>query len=167
MSTTEVTGTLRRLDEQRGAVRVDSVYPTTPEDLWAAVTDPRRLARWVAVVEGDLRLAGTVSARFTSGWEGSGRVDACDAPHRLLVTMSPGAQDETVIEAVLSPEGEGTRLVVEERGIPLGELPVHGAGWHTHLEDLGTALAGEVPGPWIDRVRALAPGYRDGWAEAG
>lgn len=159
-----VQGTLRRLDGGRGAVRVDAVYPTDPADLWQAVTDRERLARWIAVVEGDLRLGGLLTAHFTSGWEGSGRVDVCEAPERLLVTMEPGTPDETVIEAVLTPEGEGTRLVVEERGMPLDGLPVHGAGWQTHLEDLGSALDGRTPAPWIDRVRELSPGYREGWA---
>ncbi len=159
MTTTEVHGALRRLDDQHGAVRVESVYPTDPADLWEAVTDPERLARWVAVVEGRLEVGGSFSARFTSGWEGSGRVDACEAPERLLVTMEPAGPDETVIEATLTAVHGGTRLVVEERGIPVPELRVHGAGWQTHLEDLGTALAGDTPGPWIERVRALVPEY--------
>ena len=159
MTTTEVHGVLRRLEDQRGAVRVESVYPTDPADLWEAVTDPERLARWVAVVEGLLEVGASFSARFTSGWEGSGRVDTCEPPERLLVTMEPGGPGETVIEATLTPVDGGTRLVVEERGIPVPELPVHGAGWQTHLEDLATALAGDTPGPWIDRVRALVPEY--------
>ena len=32
--------------------------------------------------------------------------------------MSPGEEDETVIEARVFPEGSMTRLVVEERGLP-------------------------------------------------
>jgi hypothetical protein len=30
-----------------------------------------------------------------SGWEGPGRVDECQPPRHLLVTMSPGREDET------------------------------------------------------------------------
>lgn len=159
MTRTEVRGSLRRLDEGRGAVRVESVYPTPADDLWAALTDPERLARWVAVVEGDLRVGGSFAARFTSGWEGTGRVDVCEPPRRLLVTMEAGGPDETVIEATLEPGSAGTRLVVEERGIPVPELHVHGAGWQTHLEDLGTSLTGATPGPWVDRVKVLVPEY--------
>lgn len=163
MTTTEVLGALRRLEGERGAVRVESVYPTTADDLWAAVTDPERLARWLAVVEGDLRPGGAFTARFTSEWEGPGRIEVCEPPTRLLVTMGPHSADETVIEAVLEPAGDGTRLVVEERGIALVELHAHGAGWQTHLEDLGTSLTGGTPGPWGDRVMALLPEYRR-WA---
>ena len=35
-------------------------YDTDIDDLWSALTDPRRLARWVAEVDGDLRLGGRV-----------------------------------------------------------------------------------------------------------
>ena len=46
-------------------------------DVWSALTDPSRLARWYGEVEGDLRLGGQFRARlFASGWEGTGRVDA-------------------------------------------------------------------------------------------
>ena len=38
-----------------GVIRMEDRYDTTPDDLWSALTDPRRLARWVADVEGDLR----------------------------------------------------------------------------------------------------------------
>ena len=41
-----------------------------------------------------------------------------------------------MIEAVLTAEGERTRLVVEERGLPLDVLYKYGAGWHAHIEDL-------------------------------
>lgn len=42
-----------------------------------------------------------------------------------------------MVEAHLTADGERTRLVVEERGLPLDVLPFHGAGWQTHPEDLG------------------------------
>ena len=133
---TEILGTMRRLDERRGAVRVEDVYDTDVADLWSAITEPDRLARWIAVVEGDLRIGGVVQARFTSSWEGPGRIDVCDPPNRLVLTMEPGTDDEAVIEALLTEEGERTRLVIEERGLPLDVLYGHGAGWQAHIEDL-------------------------------
>jgi uncharacterized protein YndB with AHSA1/START domain len=165
-----VDGSMRALDGSRGAVRVEDVYDTSIEDLWEACTRPERLARWIARVSGDLRVGGTVDAVFTSTWTGSGRIDVCDAPTHLLVTTGPGTDEEAEIEAWLSAEGDRTRLVVEERGLPLGELPLHGAGWQAHLEDLGRALTGAVPEEWSSTAPAagwharwseLAPGYRD------
>jgi uncharacterized protein YndB with AHSA1/START domain len=156
-----IVGTLRRTEDGKGAVRVEDLYDTDIEDLWSALTDPRRLARWLADVDGDLRLGGRIHARFTSTWEGPGRIAVCDAPHRLAVTLSPGEPDETVIEATLAAEQGKTRLVIEERGIPVDEVPYHGAGWQAHVEDLAAHLRGAAAGDWHARWTALKPAYED------
>ena len=153
-----IIGSMRRIDEKRGAVRVEDVYDTDIADLWSAITDPNRLARWIAAVEGDLRVGGTIQAQFTSTWEGLGRIEVCDAPNRLLLTMEPESEDEAEIEAVLTAEGERTRLVVEERGLPLDVLYKHGAGWQAHVEDLGRHLAGGES-MWKARWQELTPAY--------
>lgn len=170
-----IIGTMRALDETRGAVRVEDVYDTTVDDLWLACTTPERLARWIGQVTGDaLRVGGTVHAVFSSTWAGSVRIEVCDAPHHLLVTTEPGTDDELQIEAWLTAEGEQARLVVEERGLPAGELHFYGAGWQVHLEDLGRALTSEDPvhvdgwseqrpaQGWLERWTALTPVYLDG-----
>lgn len=158
---TRVLGSLRALDETKGAVRMEDAYDTGVEDLWSALTDPGRLARWIATVDGDLRAGGFVHARFTSTWEGAARIDVCEPPRHLLVTMDPGTPDETVVEAVLTAEGARTRLVVEERGIPLREIAAHGAGWQAHVEDLSAHLDGREPGDWRARLVALKPTYEE------
>lgn len=168
MTTTHrIVGTLRRTEDGRGAVRMEDVYDTGVGDLWTALTDPRRLARWIAEVEGDLRPGGAIHARFTSSWDGPGRIDVCDAPHRLAVTMSPGEPDETVIEAVLAPEGDRTRLVVEERGLPVPALAAHGAGWQAHVEDLAALVGDRAPADWSTRWAELDPAYRQLAADLG
>jgi uncharacterized protein YndB with AHSA1/START domain len=169
----KIMGTMRTLDDTRGAVRVEDVYDTDIGDLWRACTTPERLARWIAEVSGDLRVGGTVHAVFTSTWSGPARIEACEAPHHLLLTTQPGTDDEAQIEAWLTAEGARTRLVVEERGLTIGELHYHGAGWQAHLEDLGTSLARDgsvhVDGwsartaapAWHRRWTALTPTYQD------
>lgn len=155
-------GSLRRLGGEqagRGVVRVEDVYDTGVDDLWSAVTDPSRLARWIAEVDGDLRVGGQFRARFTSSWTGLGRVDVCEPPRRLLVTTWDEGEDETVIEALLEPRGERTRLVIEERGLPLPELAAHGAGWQAHIEDLAAFLAGRGPSDWKRRWEELSLPY--------
>jgi uncharacterized protein YndB with AHSA1/START domain len=163
--------TMRRLDETGGAVRVEDVYDTDIEDLWQACTTPDRLARWLARVEGDVRLGGTVAVVFTSSWTGPVRIEVCEAPRHLLLTTEPGTDDEGQIEVWLTEEGPTTRLVVEERGLPLPHLPFHASGWRVHLEDLGRSLAMDGPvhpdgwGPeagaagWKRRWQELTPAY--------
>ena len=155
-----IIGTMRALDTSRGAVRVEDMYDTGIGDLWEACTTPGRLARWVAEVSGDLRVGGTIHAAFVSTWTAEGRIEVCDAPRHLLLTMEPGSEDEVEIEAWLTSEGSGTRLVVEERGLPLDRLYFHGAGWQAHLEDLGRSLVGD-PSVWRERWDDLSPVYRE------
>ncbi|MEO6117354.1 MAG: SRPBCC domain-containing protein [Pseudolysinimonas sp.] len=141
-----------------GTVRLEDHFDTDIADLWSAITDPHRTARWLAVVSGDFRLGGELTASFTSAWEGTLLVEVCDAPHRLRV-LARGRGDQTVMEAVLSEEGTGTRLVVEERGLPVADLPYHGAGWQVHLQDLRIVIDGGTPSPWEPRWRELLPAY--------
>jgi hypothetical protein len=79
--------------------------------------------------------------------------------------MSPGEADETEIEARVFPEGSVTRLVVEERGLPLGEAAAHGGGWQAHIEDLAAHLAGRAPSDWRARWVEVTPAYQDQQAQ--
>jgi len=157
----------------KGVVRMEDRFGTGIDDLWSALTDPLRLARWIGEVEGDLRLGGDFRARwFSSGWEGTGRVDACDPPRRLLLTMrdadpQPGQPDETVIEATLAADGDQTILAVEERGLPLDLLAAYGAGVQIHVEDLAAHIAGRERGGAEARWNELFPAYQDLAASAG
>ena len=54
---TRILGSLRSADGT-GVVRIEDRYDTDIDDLWSALTDPRRLARWYGQVEGDLRPGG-------------------------------------------------------------------------------------------------------------
>lgn len=158
----KILGTLHRLDDTRGAVRVEDVYATDIEDLWDACTRPDRLGRWIASASGDLVPGGEFTARFTSGWEGNGRVDVCERPHRLLLTTweDEARDQESTLAATLTAVEGGTRLVIEESGVPVGQLASYGAGWQVHAEDLASHVAGlerdEDEARWVDMV----PVYR-------
>jgi uncharacterized protein YndB with AHSA1/START domain len=153
-------GSLRAIDG-KAVIRMEDRFSVGIDDLWSALTDPRRLARWIAEVDGDLRPGGQFRARFTSGGEGPGRVEVCQPPRRLLVTMLPGQDDQTVIEAELSAEDGQTRLVVEQRGLPVSEAAAHGAGWQVHVEDLAAHLAGRPATDFQTRWTVLTSAYRD------
>lgn len=167
----KIIGSMAAVDRDRGAVLVEDTYDTDIEDLWRACTRPDRLARWIAQVSGDLRPGGTVQAVFTSTWAGPAVIESCDPSHHLLLTTEPGTAETTQIEAWLTALGPRTRLVVEERGLPLDQLPFYGAGWQVHLDDLGRSLAAtgpvhpdgwsaETPAPdWQRRWTELTPRY--------
>ncbi|HXL87871.1 MAG TPA: SRPBCC family protein [Streptosporangiaceae bacterium] len=156
-----ILGSLRSADG-KGVVRMEDRFDTDIDDLWSAISDPARLARWVGEIEGDLRIGGEFRGRFFDGWEGTGRVVACEPPRRFeLLTKHPRQLDELVVEATLTADGAQTILVLEERGMRLDQLPDYGAGIQIHVEDLAAYLAGgehcDVEARWAE----LRPFYQD------
>ena len=112
---TSVLGSLHSVDGE-GVVRMEDRLDTGIDDLWGALTDPDRLAHWYGVIEGELSQGGEFRVRIALAGERRGRVEACEPPRRLLLTMrdpdpQPGQPEQTVIEAQLIAEGAQTRLV--------------------------------------------------------
>ena len=163
-----ILGSLRSADGT-GVVRMEDRFDTGIDDVWSALTDPRRLVRWLGEVEGDLRLGGEFRFRFfSSGSEGTGRVEACEPPRRLLVVIK-GLDEpyEQVIEAALAAGGDQVILVLEERGMPLDLLAAYGAGIQVHVEDLAAHLAGRERCEADARWQELSPAYEDLAAKVG
>jgi uncharacterized protein YndB with AHSA1/START domain len=159
---TRILGSLRAAGAA-GVVRIGDHYDTDIDDLWSALTDPGRLASWYGQVEGDLRPGGEFHASIdSSGWEGTGRVEACEPPRRLLVTTR-GADEpyDEAIEATLIAGGDQTILVIEARGMPLDLLAAYGAGYQIHAENLAAHLAGRERVDSQTRWAELAPSYED------
>jgi uncharacterized protein YndB with AHSA1/START domain len=160
-----IVGSLRSA-EGKGAARIEARVDIAADDLWSALTDPGRLHQWLGEVEGDLRVGGSFRAHFfASGWRGSGRVEACEAPQRLLVLTrdadEPAASDEHPIELTLTADGDETTLVWEERAIPVDLLAAYGAGVQVHVEDLLAHLANQERCDAEARFGELFPAYRE------
>ena len=158
-----ILGSLRS-EDGKGVVRMEDRYDTEIDDLWSAITDPPRLARWYGEVEGALRPGGEFEAHITDAGERRGRVDACEPPQRLLVTMRdtdprPGQPEETVIEAQLTADGGQTVLVVEQRGLPLPLLAAYGTGVQIHLENIAAFIARRELQDTESRWSELLPAY--------
>ena len=166
-----ILGSLRSSDGA-GVVRIEERYDTDIDDLWSAITDPARLARWHGEVSGDLHPGGRFRV-YNQGddIELTGRVDACEPPRRLLLTMRE--TDESYArgqgvppfdarnEITLTPDGDHTLLVLEVRGMPLDKIAFYGAGWQIHAEDLAAHIAGREPGDAAARWEALVPPYQE------
>ena len=164
---TRILGSLRSANG-KGVVRMQDRFDTDIDDVWSALTDPLRLARWIGEVDGDLRLGGEYRFHFyASGSEGTGRVEACEPPRRLLLAHGLGQQHENVIEVTLAADGDQTILVAEERGMPLNLLAAYGAGVQVHVEDLAAHLAGHERCDADARWDELQPTYEDLAARVG
>src|SRR5262249_10972053 len=158
-----VLGSLHSVDGE-GVVRMEDRLDTGIDDLWGALTDPDRLARWYGEVEGELSPGGEFRLRIALSGERTGRVEACEPRQRLLLTMRdpeprPGQPEQTVIEARLIAEGAWTRLVWETRGMPVDLLPAHGAGIQVHVEHLADYIGGRELRDVEARWNELFPAY--------
>jgi uncharacterized protein YndB with AHSA1/START domain len=158
-----VLGSLHSVDDE-GVVRMEVRLDTGIDDLWVALTDPDRLAHWFGEVEGELFQGGEFRVRIALAGERSGQVETCEPPQRLLLTMrdpdpQPGQPEQTVIEAQLIAEGAQTRLVWEERGMPVSLLPAYGAGIQIHVEHLADYISGRELRNVEARWSELFPAY--------
>ena len=166
-----ILGSLRSADG-KGIVRIEDRLASDIGDLWSALTDSSRLRRWLGEVEGDFRPGGEFRAHFfASGWQGTGRVEACEPLQRLLVATKdadePDTPDEHAIELTLTPDGDQTILAWEERGMPPELLAAYGAGVQIHVEDLAAYLAGRGRCDADARWAELFPGYQRLMVDAG
>lgn len=160
MNDETITGSMRATGTT-GTTHVEAVFPTDADDLWSAITEPARLARWIAEVRGDLRIGGEVWQRYSSGWEGTSLIEVCDPPRLLRIrTIGERSDEGDALEVRLVPEATGTRLIVEDSGLSIAALPFHTAGWQAHLEDLGGYLDDGRPIRWRERWSELSPLYQ-------
>jgi uncharacterized protein YndB with AHSA1/START domain len=157
---TIIVGTLHS-DGGKGVVRMNASYETNVETVWSALTEPERLAQWYGTVKGDLMVGGQFTAVvLASGWDGRGRIDACESPRKLEVTMWEEEGAEHSVAAELVADGARSVLALEVRGLPLDFVWAYGAGWQVHLEDFGMHLAGQDGRNPPSRWEELEPFYR-------
>ncbi|GAB3321871.1 hypothetical protein GCM10027451_43840 [Geodermatophilus aquaeductus] len=168
----EVAETAREVARRGGgedelvAVTVRREYPAAAEDVWEAVTDPARLARWFAPVTGDLRPGGT----FAVEGNADGEIRECSPPSTLVLTWGGPV---SVVTVRLSPAGAATVLELEHTvpvafaGSGAGALFV-GPGWDVALLGLGLHLRGEDVGDPVvwegsEEVRRANAASVDAW----
>ena len=153
-------------DDELIAVTLRREYPAEVDDVWAAVTDPQRLARWFAPVSGDLRAGGT----FRVAGNAEGEIRACAPPSTLTVTWGGPV---SVVRVRLAASGGGTVLELEHTvpaafaGSGAGALYV-GPGWDVALLGLSLWLRGEPvddPVTWeaSPEVREVSTGSIEAW----
>jgi uncharacterized protein YndB with AHSA1/START domain len=161
-----------RAEDGAGVVRIEDRYDTDIEDLWSAITDPVRVARWHGRIEGDLRPGGDFRLYLEADdIDSTGRIDACEPPRRLVVTTRETDESyqkgqgvppfDAVKEITLTADGDETVLVLEVRGMPLDKIAFYGAGWQIHAESLAAYLVGREADDAEARWDELVPPYQN------
>jgi len=116
------------------------------EDVWAAVTEPRRLERWIGTWSGD-PASGSVEFQMTAESEDAAaethRIDVCDPPRRLATrSQAPGQDIVWRLELDLAEEA-GTTTLTFAQAMDDPELASSvGPGWEYYLDRLVAAETG-------------------------
>jgi uncharacterized protein YndB with AHSA1/START domain len=145
---------------QGRSVLLRRTYDATIADVWSACTDPDRIARWLAPVEGDVRIGGTFQLKGNAG----GEILRCEEPHLLAVTWAFGEGMTTEVELRLAPGPDGGTALELEHSSPAvvvdelvrtygpgGTIGI-GGGWDLALLGLDLYLGGAAldPATWQD-----------------
>lgn len=153
--------------ERRDGVDVlvlERTLPLAPADLWSAVTDSDRLARWFASCEGD-PASGHVTVQMLA--EGDDvppavyEVRVCEPPYRYAVRSS-GEDGVWEIElTVTAAGGSGATLTFAQVVHDAAALEAVGPGWDYYLDRLVAAETGgdAAAVAWDDYYPVLAGHY--------
>jgi uncharacterized protein YndB with AHSA1/START domain len=135
------------------------VLPHPPGKVWAALTDPDRLAQWAPFeATRDLSQPGETVLTMVDG------PDRTDTPANVLRAEAPVLLEYTwdtdLLRWELTPEGDGTRLTLRHTLAERDQAPSVAAGWHLCADVLERLLAGDPTG--VIRGRdAMGHGWED------
>jgi uncharacterized protein YndB with AHSA1/START domain len=140
----------------------ERVLATDVQDLWSAITERDRLARWMNVYTGDLRLGGIWQALLDDGSVYcTGTVTECDPPRSFRTTWHAIEEQPTTLTVAIEPAGDGARLLLRHEGV---QSIYYGPGWQAYLEQLDDYL-GAAPSSEVDPTRAAGIGWEDRFTE--
>lgn len=136
------------LSHDRAEVRFEQTWETDAADLWNAVTEPERLARWFAPIVGTPVVGGQFGVHFDDGDVPGMTLLSCD-PGRGFTFAWPMAQGATEVDVEVREETATTStLLLTHRLLPREKAPEYGAGWTAYLGQLRDHLAGHAGGDW-------------------
>ena len=139
-------------------VNIERIIAAPIEAVFAAWTDPTRMAQWlsptgVAEVEADVHVGGALRVVMLGEGvriEHTGEYLAVEPPRRLSFTwQSPYTGGQlSVVTVVLEPLDAGTRLRLSHDRLPADHVASHEGGWGSILARLAAFLdhAGAVHG---------------------
>lgn len=158
MTADTLLGTVTRTGDT-AEVTFDRVYGTDAADLWTALTDPERLARWFAPVDGALEPGGRFTIRFDDGDVPDCRVTTCDAPHGFAWEW-PHATHASLVTVAVEPATGGARLRLTHTRLAASSAAGYAAGWDVYVRRLADEVAGrEVADTWAEDWGTAYEGY--------
>jgi uncharacterized protein YndB with AHSA1/START domain len=123
-----------------------------PDVVWSFWTDPTRIVEWWGrPSDVDVRPGGALRVELDNGATAVGTFTVLEPPRRLVFTFGweqfasgePLCPGSTSVEVTLTPDGDGTVLVLRHSDMPVTHAADHERGWTYYLEErLVPALGG-------------------------
>jgi uncharacterized protein YndB with AHSA1/START domain len=134
---------LGTVDRTAGAVRLEQTLPAPAAEVWSALTDPARLAAWLAPVASGRPGPGAAFVLQMNAQEtATCTVTTWEPPHELAMTWNYTGEGPSELRLRLEDDGAGTRILLEHSRIPADPVQ-YGGGWHVHLDVLAAHLSGD------------------------
>jgi uncharacterized protein YndB with AHSA1/START domain len=134
----EPTGRIETRDGVRRLI-IERTLAAPIEEVWAAVTEPARLERWIGTWTGDPdegRVRFRMTAEGADAPEETVEIRECVPRRRLAVSW------QWDLELDLAESDTGTSLVFTQPGIDPVEAESVGPGWEYYLDRLVAVLTG-------------------------
>ena len=134
-------GTVEQLDDTRWQLRFTRTLRHPQSKVWRAITEPEHLAHWFpTTIEGERAAGATLRFTFPN--------DVAPPMDGVMIAYEPESMMELswgpdIIRIELRPVSEGTLLTLLDTLEERGKAARDGAGWHTCLDSLEAALAGD------------------------
>ena len=136
-------------------------WPDPVEDVWSALTEPGRMARWIGTFEGPRAVGATGTFTMTHEEQQVPEpvtVLECDPPHRLVVHWEGGTGWTVALD--LTSEAGGTVLLFTQVFDPGTDVTEFAGGWHWYLDKLDAEVSGRPqPAAWDAFWAEVGPRY--------
>ena len=158
-------GRIERDHEGHPTLVIVREFAAPIEDVWAAVTEPARLERWIGTFTGDPasgRVAFVMTAEGATEPEDM-EIRECVPPRVLRVTSHVG-EEQWLLDLVLEERDGITTLTFEQPDIDPAAAESVGPGWEYYLDRLVAAETGGDVGAldWDrDYYPAMVEHYRE------
>jgi uncharacterized protein YndB with AHSA1/START domain len=168
---------------KEGVVRFERLLNAPVERVWEYLVEDDLRKTWLAAGSIELVPGGRVHLHYDQATmtdeplpadsefephEEDGTIVEIDPPRLLSYTWGEWFGQSCIVSFTLTPEGAGTRLVLEHRRIASVRLSFDVAtGWHGHLDLLEDRINGGAPRPFRANFDAVTEKYALLYAEHG
>ncbi|MFV1991401.1 MAG: SRPBCC family protein, partial [Acidimicrobiales bacterium] len=120
----------------------------TPDEVFALITEPDRLRRWMAVsARIDLHAGGAYRFMMTPGHSAVGEIVEV-VPGKLLsftwnwdLANEQALQPAGTVSIEIEPVADGTRVTLRHEGLPEDQIAGHSEGWDHFMGRLETVAS--------------------------